>query len=128
MRTLRVVSVAGVTVLTAVIFLGLTFFLRAQTQLLNGSTALPDNQPDSVVRIVADSQGLQLVQLEQLPKAGTFWVAGSNGLSFPVPYPCPPPGAPNAIFYALGPEGEFLVDVSGGAVPHNQPHGKRRLA
>ncbi len=80
-------------------------------------------QTDSVVQMAADSQGLVLVPFDQLPKVGTFWTVGSSGL-FPVPYPCAP-SDPNAIFYALGPNGVFLVDTTGGAVP--QPTGSQAL-
>jgi hypothetical protein len=123
MKTVRVVSVAGVVTLIAGIFLGLTFLSRAQVQSISGSATLPDNQPDSVVQVVADSQWLPLVSLDQLPKAGTFWTVGNNGL-FPVPYPCPPDD-PNAIYYAVGPSGTFLVDATGGAAP--QPTARQAM-
>ncbi|MGA3283354.1 MAG: alpha/beta hydrolase [Verrucomicrobiota bacterium] len=86
-----------------------------QAQSVLGSADQPVSQPDSIVRVVADSQGLSLVPLDQLPKAGTFWTVGGNGLC-PVPYPCPP-SDPNAIFYALGPDGVFLVDTTDGTAP-----------
>lgn len=91
-------------------------------QSMSGGTTLQATQPDSVVQIVADSQGLPLVPLGQLPRAGTFWTVG-NGL-FPVPYPCPPSDS-NAIFYALVPSGVFLVDTTGGAVP--QPNRRQAM-
>ena len=115
MKTIRAVSVAGVAVLMSGIFLGLTFLSRAQMQFISGGAVLSGGQPDSVVQIAAESQGLALVPPDQLPKAGTFWTVDGNGL-FPVPYPCPPDD-PNAIYYALGPAGVFLVDATDGAVP-----------
>ena len=104
--------------------IALSGFIHAQVttapvQSVSGSTG----QPDSVVQIAADSQGLALVPSDQLPRVGTFWTVGSGGLC-PVPYPCPV-NDPNAIFYAIGPSGVFLVDATDGAVL--QPSGRQAM-
>ncbi|MGD0251103.1 MAG: hypothetical protein ABSC01_00220, partial [Verrucomicrobiota bacterium] len=73
MKTMRVVSVAGaVLVWAAGIFFDSTFISQAQMQMPPVQA-----QPDSVVQVMADAEGLQLVPLDQLPKAGTVWTVGS---------------------------------------------------
>lgn len=56
-----------------------------------------------------DTQGLELVPRDQLPRFGTFWVKESSGLTAPLP--CPPGDMPDAPIYAL-PNGQFLVDAT----------------
>jgi len=107
MKTMRVVSVAGtVLVWAAGIFFGSTFILRAQTQ----------TQPDSVVQVIADAQGLPLVPPDQIPISGTFWVVSGAQLPAPLPflpYEYDPTTTP---VFSLG-AGQFLVDATGGALP-----------
>jgi hypothetical protein len=96
--------------------IALAGFIQAQVATVPvQSISSSAGQSDSVVQIAADSQGLILVPPDQLPKVGTFWVFGNN--LCPAPYPCPP-SDPNAIYYAIGPSGIFLVDATDGAVPH----------
>ncbi|MGA3284358.1 MAG: hypothetical protein ABSD57_07865, partial [Verrucomicrobiota bacterium] len=122
MNAKHAVSAGAVLVWAAATFFGSIFGSFAQTQDTSSGSSPPDGQ-DSVVQVVADSHGLPLVPFDQLPRAGTWWVVGTNGL-VPVPYPCPP-NDPNAVFYALGPDGVFLADASGGTVP--QPTGRQAM-
>jgi len=125
MKTNRVVSVAGAAVLISGIFLGLTLLSRAQEQSISSSAVLPTDQPDSVVRVVADSQGLLQVPPDQIPKFGTFWIV--SGPQPPPPFPFLPPEYDPAVtpVFAIGPEGEFLVDGTGGAAP--QPNTRQAM-
>jgi len=88
-----------------------------QTQSILGSADQPVSQPDSVVRIVADSQGLQLLSPDQIPGFGTFWVV--YGAQPPVPLPfLPYEYDPVSMpVFSLGPDGQFLVDATGGILP-----------
>ncbi len=97
----------------------------AQVQSISGTTTLPDGQPDSVVRIAADAQGLSLVPPDQIPGCGTFWII-TGAQPFP-PYPFLPSRYDLATtpVFSLGPNGQFLVDATGGAVP--QPTGEQAL-
>lgn len=72
-------------------------------QLLSEST-----KNDSVVAIVADSQGLPLVPREELPWFGTFWVVRNSVPSIIAPLPCPPLNQTYPV-YAITSR-QFLVD------------------
>mgnify|MGYP001767454456 CR=1 FL=1 len=72
-------------------------------QLLSEST-----KNDSVVAIVADSQGLPLVPREELPWFGTFWVVRNSVPSIIAPLPCPPLNQSYPV-YAITSR-QFLVD------------------
>ena len=74
-------------------------------------TATQPAAGDSIVRLVADQEGLELVPPDALPKVGTFFLMMPNGFS--APFPMPPPGS--FPTYGLG-GNEFLVDGSGGMV------------
>lgn len=80
--------------------------LTAQIQ-SNGQT-----QTDSVVQVVAESQGLQLVPPDALPRSGTFWLMMPNGVSAPLP--CPPQNPSTPVFQIS--DGQFLVDDTAGQV------------
>jgi subtilisin-like proprotein convertase family protein/streptogramin lyase len=67
---------------------------------------------DSVVAIVADSQGLPLVPREELPWFGTFWVVRNSLPSIIAPLPCPPLNQDHPI-YAISSR-QFLVDETDG--------------
>ena len=63
---------------------------------------------DSIVSIVADAQGLELVPAEKVPRSGTFWLMQpGRGGGIAVPLPCPPTDTSLPI-YAIA-EGQFLV-------------------
>jgi len=67
-------------------------------------------QADTIVGVVAEQQGLQLV--DQVPPSGTFWlIMPSSGLA-PVPMPCPP-FDPTSPIYQIA-DGQFLVDGTSG--------------
>lgn len=67
---------------------------------------------DSVVAVVADSQGLPLVPAEQLPFYGTFWIVRNTVPCVLAPSPCPPLD-PNVPVYAINSR-QFLVDETAG--------------
>ena len=68
-------------------------------------------QPDSVVQVAAESQGLELVSPTDLPPVGTFWIVTPGGT---YPFPCPMPDT-NAPTYQIT-DGVYLVDETGGQV------------
>jgi len=68
--------------------------------------------PDSLVSLVADVAGLQLLSPEQVPATGTFWWVDASGIS--VPLPCPPADSSGAIYQIAS--GQYLVDISDGQV------------
>lgn len=95
-------------VLLAIVFVGL---------LTSPSSAQATS--DSVVRIVAESQGLSLVPANNLPKSSTFWVPMKGGRTImPMPWR---PEDPKVSFYAIAP-GQFLVaGGEGDALPSPLP-------
>jgi|GEM_PF-1670961 len=85
---------------------------------LNNLAALSDVSsvsPDSIVKLTAEAQGLNLVPSGALPKTGTFWMVmpGANG-GVMAPMPCPP-GDLTLPTYAIA-DGQFLVDGTGGQI------------
>jgi hypothetical protein len=66
-------TVAGIAAMA--LFIGVSFKLACNAQVMQAPTqAQPvQQQPDSIVAIVADSQGLPLTPYGQLPRYGTFW-------------------------------------------------------
>jgi len=109
MKTMRVVSVTGAALVWAVgTFFGSTFISRAQMQM-----QLVPVPPDSVVRVVAEAQGLELVPPDQVPFCGTFWMVlpGFGGITAPLP--CPPLD-PSLPIYVMA-DGQFLVDDTSGS-------------
>jgi hypothetical protein len=52
-----------------------------------------------------NTSDLLLVPRDEVPRGGTFWIEGPNGMTVP-PLPCPPADAPDAPIYAL-PNGQF---------------------
>ncbi len=85
----------------------LALVVISPAQLLSEST-----KNDSVVAIVADSQGLPLVPREELPWFGTFWVVRNSVPSIIAPLPCPPLNQSYPI-YAITSR-QFLVDETDG--------------
>lgn len=81
-------------------------------------------QPDSIVQITAEAQGLALVPPESVPPFGTFWlVEPGAGRCMAVPLPCPPID-PSLPIYAIA-DGQFLVDgTAGQALPVNSQSGR----
>ena len=87
--------------------------LPAQTSVKSNS----ETSPDSIVRLTAEAQGLELLSPAALPRTGTFWVVNSNGFS--LPFPCPPR---DGRLPTYGISGDiFLVDDTGGQVNLKQP-------
>ena len=73
-----------------------TAFLSAgQTQLQSSQ-----QQPDSVVAVVADTQGLPFVPADQRP-FGTYWEVQNSLPCLTVPLPWPP-SDPSTPVYAIG--------------------------
>jgi hypothetical protein len=94
MKKLRLIS-AGMAFI-----LGFTFNLHAQ------------EAPDSIVQLAAQSEGLSLVSVADVPEEGTFWLVMSNGI---VPDPAPL-FAPDLPIYAITSNGQYLVDDTDGQV------------
>ncbi len=69
-------------------------------------------QPDSVVAIVADAQGLPFVPPSQRPRGGVYWEVRAWFPSQPTPVPCPPHD-PNTPVYAIAGD-NYLEDRTGG--------------
>jgi hypothetical protein len=100
-----------------------TAFLSAgQTQLQSSQ-----QQPDSVVAVVADTQGLPLVPADQRPPFGTYWEVRNSLPCITVPLPFSPDD-PSLVVYAIG-GGHFLVDETAGQLvsPLPSPYGHRAL-
>jgi hypothetical protein len=91
-----------------VLGLGFNFNLHAAPALL----AQPPAQNDSLVSLVADVAGLQLLSPDQVPPTGTFWWVDASGISAPLP--CPPSDSSGAIYQIAS--GQYLVDTTGGQV------------
>jgi hypothetical protein len=73
-------------------------------------------QPDSLVQVAAESQGLAQIAPEDLPIiGGTFWWVMPGGNA--VPAPCPPLDLSGAVYQIA--DGQFLVDETGGQVVVN---------
>ena len=81
------------------------------------ATAIQSAQPDSIVQLTADAQGLAQVSPLNLPRTGTFWVIvpGYGGNVTALPYPCMP-GAPAGLPVYDITGNIFLVDDTGGQV------------
>jgi hypothetical protein len=90
--------------------------LHAQTLTVNSlnsdATPVQSATPDSVVQLTAESQGLSLVPMAELPEGGTFWMVTTDGVM--APWPCPPHDT-NLPIYGIA-DGQFLVDATGGKV------------
>ena len=69
-------------------------------------------QPDSVVAVVADEQGLTFVPTPGRPAFGTYWEARNSLPCLGAPLPCAP-FDPNTPVYAIG-GGHFLADATVG--------------
>ena len=73
-------------------------------------------QPDSIVQVAAESQGLAQIAPEDLPIiGGTFWWVMPGGNA--VPAPCLPLDLSGAIYQIA--DGQYLVDETGGQVVVN---------
>jgi hypothetical protein len=85
-------------------------------------------QPDSVVAVVAAAQGLPLVSAQDQPAFGTYWEAYNSLPCLTVPLPCPPSDT-SAPVYALG-GGHFLADETAGPLtgPLPSPYRNRALS
>jgi len=69
-------------------------------------------QPDSIVCVTAEAQGLPAVTYNNLPLFGTYWEVMPSGIIAPLP--CPPMDSTLPIFCITG--NIFLVDATGGQV------------
>ena len=91
----------------------------AQTLSIQSGSAIDvaqPTQPDSLVQIAAESQGLSQIAPADLPiLGGTFWWVMPGGAA--VPAPCPPLDLSGAIYQIA--DGQFLVDETGGQVVAN---------
>ena len=98
---------AGPALLSAGMLIATAFLAVGQIQLQPSQP-----EPDSVVAIVADAQGLPFVSAEDQPPFGTYWEAHNSLPCLTVPMPCPP-SDPNTVVYAVG-GGHFLADMTAG--------------
>src|SRR5665213_2861499 len=69
-------------------------------------------QPDSIVCVTAEAQGLSAVAYNNLPLFGTYWEVMPSGIMAPLP--CPPMDFTLPIYCIAG--NIFLVDDTGGQV------------
>ena len=109
MRTIKQVSIIG-----ASLFVSLNL-LQAQTQFSGQAIQASGEvsaQPDSIVKLTAEAQGLNLISPTDLPDGGTFWTLMPDGLT--APFPCAP-SIPNVPVYQIA-DGQFIVDATGGQV------------
>jgi hypothetical protein len=90
----------------------------AQTLSIQSGFTIGAAQPDSIVQIAAESQGLAQMAPEDLPiMGGTFWWVMPGGAA--VPAPCLPLDLSGAIYQIA--DGQFLVDKTDGQVVVNTP-------
>jgi len=80
--------------------------------------------PDSLVQLVAESQGLESVAPSDLPAFGTYWLVLPSGVTAPLP--CPPYDQILPIYQIA--DGQFLVDQTGGQVVSNSRRRLRQMA
>ncbi len=121
MKNLRT-TLAGLLIIYGLIALSGSGFIHAQVataqaQSVSGNATLPDGQPDSVVQITAEAQGLSLASPDQIPRFGTFWVISGAQPPAPLPFLQTEHDPASTPIFSLGFEGQFLVDATGGAVP-----------
>ena len=69
-------------------------------------------QPDTIVSVAAESQGLSPIAREDLPRGGTYWWVQPGGQAVPTPFPSTDM---SQTIYQIT-DGQFLVDQTGGAV------------
>ena len=112
---------AGAALLTAGMLLATAFLSPGQTQQSS------QQQPDSVVAVVATAQGLPFVPADQRP-FGTYWAVRNSlpCLAAPLPFP---PFDPTTVVYAIG-GGLFLADETAGPLAPRlpAPYGRRALS
>ena len=112
--------------------LAITLTLHAQTafsvRTVSTPTAVQSASADSVLAVVAEEQGLQLVPPAEVPPCGTFWtVSPGPGGGVGPPFPCPPLD-PSLPIYAIV-DGQFLVDGTiGSQASLNTPRAGRLAA
>jgi hypothetical protein len=123
MKTNHWMKTIGVLLLSLGLFKPASGF--AQTLSVQSGSAIDvaqSAQPDSIVQLTADAQGLPLVPPDAMPANGTFWLVmpGINA----VPMPCPPKDA--LPVYQIA-DGQFLVDATGGQLTANPQFAGRRM-
>ena len=113
---------AGAKLLSARMLVTTAFLSASQAQLLSSQ-----QQPDSVVAVVAVTQGLPSVPADQWPPFGTYWGVCNSLPCITVPLPFSPDD-PSLVVYAIG-GGHFLVDETAGQLvsPLPSPYGHRAL-
>ncbi len=119
-----------VVTLTRAIMVAGCFFWAASTlaQTLSvQSDATQSAQPDSIVQLTADAQGLPLLSPDAVPASGTFWLVmpGIDG-GVTAPMPCPPKDTSFPIYQIAN--GQFLVDATGGQVAVSPQFAGQRIA
>jgi hypothetical protein len=99
----------------------------AQALSVQSGSSVDVAQPDSIVQLTADAQGLPLLPPDAVPASGTFWLvmSGING-GVTAPMPCPPKDTSLPIYQIAN--GQFLVDATGGQVAVSPGFAGRRIA
>ncbi len=116
MKTNHWTKTIGVLLLSLGLFKPASGF--AQTLSIQSGSTIGAAQPDSIVQIAAESQGLAQIAPADLPIiGGTFWWVMPGGNA--VPTPCLPLDLSGAIYQIA--ENQFLVDETGGQVVVNTP-------
>ena len=103
------------------VVLGLALHSNAQSAVASGftDTVQPiqaigevSAQPDTIVTVAAESQGLSPIAREDLPRGGTYWWVQPGGQAVPTPFPST--DMSQAIYQIT--DGQFLVDQTDGAI------------
>jgi hypothetical protein len=111
MKTIRAIIVAAWMAFSHHLLHAQTFTVSS---LNSDTTPVQSATSDSIVSVVADQQGLQLLTPDQVPFFGTFWLVepSATGSGVTAPYPCPPFGLPLPTYQMA--DGQYLVDGTGG--------------
>jgi hypothetical protein len=128
MKTNHWTKTIGVLLLSLGLFKPASGF--AQTLSVQSGSAIDvaqSAQPDSIVQLTADAQGLSLLSPDAVPASGTFWLVmpGIDG-GVTAPMPCPPKDTSLPIYQIVN--GQFLVDATGGQVAVSPELVGRRIA
>jgi len=90
----------------------------AGLMLVHAQETATSQVPDSIVQVIADEQGLQLLSPDQIPGCGTFWIVTDEQQPAPLPFlPSKYDLAVTPVYSLVNSGDQFLVDATGGAVP-----------
>jgi hypothetical protein len=116
----RVFILSGVSIIAGLLLCAGGGF--AQSVPLQSTGAAQSAAPDSIVQLTAEAQGLILVQPDQLPPFGTFWLVTPGGKDGLIAAPLPtPPVAPWPVFQVS--DGQYIIDGTVGETAPEQALG-----